>query len=87
MASEKKKFKKFYLYGSLFWLFITFLFFLGQYLINGYEPYSNHVEFFDGMLNMILIFGVFGIPIIFTLSLFVRLAEYLISRIGTNKNS
>lgn len=83
MTSEQRKFKKFYAYGSLFWLFFLILYFSGSW-VNLYflEQESN---FLSRILAAILIFGVFGIPIIFILSLLIRIAEYIINRIPPPK--
>lgn len=83
MTSEQSKFKKFYAYGSLFWLSFLILYFSGSWVnVNFLEQESNLLS---GILSAILIFGVFGIPIIFILSLLIRVAEYIINRIPPPK--
>jgi len=78
MSSEKEKFKKFYLYGSVFWLMLIIAFLLGKSFLAGH---NNSPDFFDGFLNIVLVSGIFGIPIIFLLSVFIRIAEYFINKI------
>ena len=83
MNEEKQKFRRFYIIGSLFWLFLLLIFIGGTWIIaNGNIEKSDLSE---GILHTILVFGIFGIPIIFILSLFIKLAAYIIDKIPKQK--
>ena len=83
MGSEKSKFKKFYFYGSVLWLLMLIIFISGKHFIDSYESHNSNMDFLDGLLSIVLTFGVFGIPIIFVISFFLRMAEYFIRKIPT----
>lgn len=80
MDSEKRKFLRFYIYSGALWLILLVSFVLGT-------NYSGNSEFVIGLLKIVLIFGVFGIPIIIILSFFIRFAEYLINKIPFKNKS
>lgn len=83
MRSEKNKFKKFYFYGSVLWLLLLIIFFTRKYFMESYESHNSNIDFLDGLLSIVRTFGLFGIPIIFVLSFFLRIAEYFIRKIPT----
>jgi len=83
MNEEKQKFRRFYLYGSILWLIILGAVGLGSW-INAYAfPEKSYL--LGSILHTFLVFGVFGIPIIFILSLFIRLVAYIVDKIPNQK--
>jgi len=86
MTSEKKKIKRFYLFGGLFWLLFIFLFFLGKSFINEINIQNSFFQLLDGILNIMMAFGIFGIPIVFFFSFLIKIGECIINKIPTKED-
>lgn len=85
-SSEKIKFKKFYRYGSVLWLLLIIVVSVGKKVLAEFDSESINIKFSEGVLNLFVMVGIFGIPIIFLLSLFIRLAEYFVNKIPVKEN-
>lgn len=73
--TDNKVYLKFYLFGTILWI----VFILTYFLLISYLPDS---KLFEIIGYPIVLFGIFGIPIVFIFSFFVRVGEYLINKIS-----
>ncbi len=80
-SREKQKFRRFYLFGSIFWLLSTLLFFAGSSWVVNADINEGTRLFANNVLGIILTFIVFGIPVIFVLSFVIRSIEPVMDRI------
>ena len=79
MDKERKKFKQFYIYSTLVWLIFLMAYILVRFYAARLDIYS---ELLDGVLQIVLEFAVFGIPIILFFSIFIRSAEKIMNKIA-----
>lgn len=79
-------FRKFYLTFAIFWMVGVGLFFLLDYGLSSVQLAENIHQLLSGIKQIILIFCVFGIPIIFLFSLGIRLGERAILMIEKRVN-
>lgn len=74
IQKSNKPYLKFYLFGTLLWITLLIIFFL----LKSYFPGSKIFEIIGYPL---VLFGIFGIPVIFFFSLIVRIGEFFINKI------
>lgn len=79
--TEKQKFKRFYLFGSVFWCLTIILFFLSEGWVSSPDLAAGVKTFANNMRGIMLTFVIFGIPIIFLLSFIIRIAEPVMDRV------
>ncbi|MCE7992378.1 MAG: hypothetical protein HEP71_10370 [Roseivirga sp.] len=78
---EKQKFKRFYLFGAVLWCLSITLFYLSASWVASPNLTEGVKTFAKNIRGIILVFIVFGIPIIFLLSFIIRLAEPVMDKI------
>lgn len=82
-SSEKRKFKRFYLFGILFWILLVVIYVLG-FVFLGFVDWPTKIEnAMMAVLKVLFVYGIIGVPIVFFCSFFILLAEPIMDAIQT----